>query len=139
MKLVQISWLNVRKFECFYWLHPNLLFFRHSAALLGLCSIAAPLSNLTPMGFAFYSMPLNIAMLYFSYKFYQNPDAQTSRSLFRYSLLYLPLIMLLMVVVNHGNNFKNVAEKSSLNPPLPGMLKKVPSPVDIKVHPRPSL
>lgn len=66
--------------------------------LFGLCSIAAPLSNLTTPLFAVNSIPLNAAMIYLAYKFYHNPAAQTSRNLFRFSLLYLPLIMALMVI-----------------------------------------
>uniref|UniRef100_A0A0K0DXJ2 Protoheme IX farnesyltransferase, mitochondrial n=1 Tax=Strongyloides stercoralis TaxID=6248 RepID=A0A0K0DXJ2_STRER len=71
---------------------------RHSLALLGICSIAAPLSGLTSYTFALDSIPLNLAMCYFGYKFYSTPDAKTSRNLFKFSLLYLPLIMILMVI-----------------------------------------
>uniref|UniRef100_A0A0N5BPD1 Protoheme IX farnesyltransferase, mitochondrial n=1 Tax=Strongyloides papillosus TaxID=174720 RepID=A0A0N5BPD1_STREA len=71
---------------------------RHSLALLGICSIAAPLSGLTSYTFALDSLPLNLAMCYFSYKFYSTPDAKTSRNLFKFTLLYLPLIMTLMVI-----------------------------------------
>jgi len=71
---------------------------RYSLMLLGLCSIAAPLSNLTTSVFAVNSIPLNAAMIYLAYKFYRDPGAQTSRNLFRFSLLYLPLIMALMVI-----------------------------------------
>ncbi|CEF67752.1 Protoheme IX farnesyltransferase, mitochondrial [Strongyloides ratti] len=71
---------------------------RHSLALLGICSIAAPLSGLTSYTFAIDSLPLNLAMCYFGYKFYSTPDAKTSRNLFKFSLLYLPLIMILMVI-----------------------------------------
>uniref|UniRef100_A0A0N5A1U7 Protoheme IX farnesyltransferase, mitochondrial n=1 Tax=Parastrongyloides trichosuri TaxID=131310 RepID=A0A0N5A1U7_PARTI len=76
---------------------------RHSLALLGICSIAAPLSGLTSYTFAIDSLPLNIAMCYFGYKFYKTPDAKTSRNLFKYSLLYLPLIMILMVISRQDN------------------------------------
>uniref|UniRef100_A0AC35TJQ2 Protoheme IX farnesyltransferase, mitochondrial n=2 Tax=Rhabditophanes sp. KR3021 TaxID=114890 RepID=A0AC35TJQ2_9BILA len=71
---------------------------RHSIALLGLCSIGAPLLGLTSYTFALDSIPVNLAMCYFAYKFYKTPDAKTSRNLFKYSLLYLPLIMILMVI-----------------------------------------
>ncbi|KAE9553509.1 hypothetical protein FO519_003258 [Halicephalobus sp. NKZ332] len=71
---------------------------RYSMLLFGLCSIAAPLSCLTTPVFAANSVPLNAVMMYLSYKFYRDPGAQTSRNLFRFSLLYLPLIMALMVI-----------------------------------------
>lgn len=77
-------------------------FFRHAVALVGLCSVAAPLSDLTTWTFAIDSLPFNAYMVYLSYKFYRQPDANTSRTLFRYSLIYLPAIMLLMVVSSYG-------------------------------------
>uniref|UniRef100_A0A914WGB1 Protoheme IX farnesyltransferase, mitochondrial n=1 Tax=Plectus sambesii TaxID=2011161 RepID=A0A914WGB1_9BILA len=75
---------------------------RHAVALVGLCSVAAPLSDLTTWTFAVDSLPFNAYMVYLSYKFYKQPDAKTSRTLFRYSLIYLPAIMLLMVVSSYG-------------------------------------
>ncbi|KAI6191301.1 Heme O synthase [Aphelenchoides bicaudatus] len=71
---------------------------RHALFLLGFCSIAAPLSHLTTSTFALSSLPVNAAFIYLSYKFYKQPDAKTSRNLFRYSLIYLPLIMILMAI-----------------------------------------
>ncbi|PIC48625.1 hypothetical protein B9Z55_007528 [Caenorhabditis nigoni] len=77
---------------------------RHSVALLGLCSIAAPLTDLTTLTFAIDSLPVNAYLVYLSYKFYKAPDAKNSRKLFFYSLLHLPLIMLLMGISNYGRN-----------------------------------
>ncbi len=77
-------------------------YFRHAVALVGLCSVAAPLSDLTTWTFAVDSLPFNAYMVYLSFKFYRQPDANTSRSLFRYSLIYLPAIMLLMIVSSYG-------------------------------------
>ncbi|CAI4224152.1 unnamed protein product [Auanema sp. JU1783] len=87
---------------------------RHSVALVGLCSVIAPLTDLTTITFALDSIPLNAALCYLSYKFYKAPDAQNSRKLFFFSLLYLPLLMILMVVSNTGRNEeqkKPIAEK----------------------------
>ncbi|EPB75485.1 protoheme IX farnesyltransferase [Ancylostoma ceylanicum] len=77
---------------------------RHSLALVGLCSIAAPLTNLTTITFALDSLPVNAYMCWLAYKFYKAPDAQNSRRLFFYSLFYLPLIMTLMVVSSYGRS-----------------------------------
>ncbi|CAJ0957551.1 unnamed protein product, partial [Mesorhabditis belari] len=71
---------------------------RHSLALVGLCSIAAPLTGLTTVSFAIDSLPINALLVYLSYKFYKAPDSKNSRKLFFFSLLYLPVIMLLMVI-----------------------------------------
>lgn len=73
-------------------------------SLLALSSIAAPLCNLTTYAFALESLPLNAVMVYLSYKFYKQPDSKSARTLFRYSLLYLPLIMALMVLSNLGRS-----------------------------------
>ena len=43
-------------------------FFRYSLVLLGLCSVAAPLSDLSTWTFAIDSIPLNIYLIYLSYK-----------------------------------------------------------------------
>ncbi|VDL72800.1 unnamed protein product [Nippostrongylus brasiliensis] len=77
---------------------------RHSLALVALCSVAAPLTNLSTITFALDSLPVNAYLCWLSYKFYRAPDASNSRRLFFYSLLYLPLLMVLMVVSNYGRN-----------------------------------
>ncbi|KAE9420089.1 hypothetical protein Angca_006747, partial [Angiostrongylus cantonensis] len=77
---------------------------RHSLALVGLCSFAAPFTNLTTITFAFDSLPINFYMCWLAYKFYKGPDAQNSRRLFFYSLFYLPLMLILMVISNYGRN-----------------------------------
>ncbi|CAD6190254.1 unnamed protein product [Caenorhabditis auriculariae] len=77
---------------------------RHSLALVGLCSVAAPLTDLTTMTFALDSLPVNAYLCYLAYQFYKAPDAKNSRRLFFFSLLYLPLIMLLMIVSNTGRS-----------------------------------
>ncbi|VDM95845.1 unnamed protein product [Thelazia callipaeda] len=77
---------------------------RHSVALLLLCSLGAPSTDLTEWFFAVASLPLNGLLLYLSYKFYRHPDAKTSRTLFYYTLLHLPLIMMLMVISKFGDS-----------------------------------
>ncbi|CAD5219456.1 unnamed protein product [Bursaphelenchus okinawaensis] len=79
---------------------------RHAVALFGMCSIAAPLCDLAPVNFALESIPLNALLIYLSYKFYKAPDSKNSRTLFRYSLLYLPLILILMGISQKGRTEK---------------------------------
>ncbi|VDK61784.1 unnamed protein product [Cylicostephanus goldi] len=88
---------------------------RHSLALVGLCSVAAPLTNLTTITFAIDSLPVNAYLCWLAYKFYKAPDAQNSRRLFFYSLFYLPVIMTLMVVSKFG---RNDAQKKSASKEL---------------------
>lgn len=71
---------------------------RHSVGLLLLCSVAAPLSDLTTWTFAVDSMPLNVYMLYLSYRFNRDRDSQSARKLFRLSLAYLPILLILMYI-----------------------------------------
>ncbi|PAV59927.1 hypothetical protein WR25_17387 [Diploscapter pachys] len=77
---------------------------RHSILLFALCSVGAPLTNLTTNIFAIDSIPLNLGLLYLSYKFYKAPDAKNSRHLFFFSLFYLPCIMGLMIIDNATRN-----------------------------------
>ncbi|KAK5983922.1 hypothetical protein GCK32_004327 [Trichostrongylus colubriformis] len=77
---------------------------------VGLCSVAAPLTNLTTITFAIDTLPVNAYLCWLAYKFYSAPDASNSRRLFFYSLLYLPLIMILMVVSSYGRNDKQKTE-----------------------------
>uniref|UniRef100_A0A0K8RDJ6 Putative heme a farnesyltransferase n=1 Tax=Ixodes ricinus TaxID=34613 RepID=A0A0K8RDJ6_IXORI len=74
--------------------HPELcraVALRHSVALLLLCSVAAPLADLTTWTFAVDTLPLNAYLLFRAWRFYREPDSATSRTLFRLSLVYLPL------------------------------------------------
>ncbi len=50
---------------------------------------------------------------YFVCRFYSEPNAQTSRRLFRYSLIYLPSLMLLMIIGNYERN-KGLIERKKL-------------------------
>ncbi|VDK62773.1 unnamed protein product [Onchocerca ochengi] len=77
---------------------------RYSVVILLLCSLGAPAANLTNWFFAAESLPFNGLLLYLSYKFYRYPDAKTSRTLFYYTLLHLPLIMMLMTVSKFGDS-----------------------------------
>lgn len=70
---------------------------RHSVFLTAMCALA-PVCGLTTWTFALDTAPFNLYMMYLAYKFYQNADSQTSRKLFRYSLIYLPAVMILMFV-----------------------------------------
>ncbi|XP_018798029.1 PREDICTED: protoheme IX farnesyltransferase, mitochondrial isoform X2 [Bactrocera latifrons] len=67
-------------------------------ALIALLSASAPVLNLTSYWFALESFPLNAYFLYLAYKFYKKSDSNTSRMLFRFSLIHLPLLMLLFLL-----------------------------------------
>lgn len=69
---------------------------RYSLVLASLCQLAAPLTELTTWTFALTSAPLNIAMLILAWRFYKGPEKENARNLFRYTLVYLPILMILM-------------------------------------------
>lgn len=70
---------------------------RYTGVITAICC-AAPLLNVTNEWFALESLPLNGYFMYLGYKFYQKSDSQSSRKLFRFSLLHLPAIMLLFML-----------------------------------------
>ena len=70
----------------------------HTLALTFICSYLAPVFELTTWNFAIDSLPFNLYFVYLAYMFKKNGDANSSRKLFRYSLAYLPFVILLMLI-----------------------------------------
>lgn len=87
---------------------------RHTIAILGL-STAAPILDVTNWWFLLESAPLNLYFIYLgkilkfsnsicvnlsfsAYNFYKESSSQSSRKLFRFSLLHLPLLMTLFML-----------------------------------------
>lgn len=65
---------------------------------ISLLSFMAPVFDITNIWFALGSLPLNGYFCYLAYKFYQHSDSGSSRKLFRYSLLHLPLLMAMFLL-----------------------------------------
>lgn len=70
---------------------------RYTGAIIAL-SCAAPWLDLTNVWFAIESAPLNGYFAYLAYQFYKKSDSSSSRKLFRFSLIHLPALMLLLLV-----------------------------------------
>ncbi len=70
---------------------------RYSIGMIGLCSLA-PALDLTTWFFAVDSLPLNIYLSYLSWKFYKNADSTSSRKLFRFTLIHIPVLIMLMLI-----------------------------------------
>lgn len=70
---------------------------RHTVGITGLCFLA-PMVGLTTPLFPVMSLPLNLYFTYLGWKFYQQGDSSSSRKLFRFSLLHIPLLIVLMIV-----------------------------------------
>lgn len=72
---------------------------RHSLYLTAYCLLMShPSVGLTTWTFAVDSLPFNLYLIYLSYKFWSDPGSSSSRKLFRYSLIHLPAVILLMVI-----------------------------------------
>ncbi|XP_046991916.1 protoheme IX farnesyltransferase, mitochondrial [Schistocerca americana] len=70
---------------------------RYTGGIL-ILSCLAPVMDITNWYFALESIPLNGYFLYLAWKFYKESDTKTSRKLFRFSLIHLPALMLLMLI-----------------------------------------
>ncbi|ERL92400.1 hypothetical protein D910_09714 [Dendroctonus ponderosae] len=80
--------------------HPALcrkVALRHTVAIQ-LLSTIAPLLDTTNWWFLLECTPLNVYFIYLAYQFYKDSSSATSRKLFRYSLIHLPLLMVLFLV-----------------------------------------
>ncbi|XP_053957971.1 protoheme IX farnesyltransferase, mitochondrial isoform X2 [Anastrepha obliqua] len=66
--------------------------------VIALLSAAAPLLDLTSSWFVLETFPLNAYFCYLAFKFYTKSDSNTSRKLFRFSLIHLPCLMLLFLL-----------------------------------------
>lgn len=70
---------------------------RHTGVIVATC-LASSYLEVTNMWFALESLPLNIYFTYLAWQFYKKSDSNSSRKLFRFSLIHLPALMLLMLV-----------------------------------------
>lgn len=70
---------------------------RHCFALLGLTTLL-PVCGVTTWWLALDSLPLNVWQTYLGYRFYKDSDSRSARKLFRFSLLYLPILMLMILL-----------------------------------------
>jgi heme o synthase len=87
---------------------------RHAGLLVPICSVLIPLSGLTTWTFALTSLPVNLAFLGSAWKFYKAGSEKEARKLFRYGLVYLPVILGLMMVHKQGVEwFGWIQEKES--------------------------
>ncbi|XP_055595788.1 protoheme IX farnesyltransferase, mitochondrial [Uranotaenia lowii] len=80
--------------------HPKLctlVSLRHTGYITGL-SLLAPVLGVTNNWFALESLPLNAYFAYLAWDFHQKADSKSSRKLFRFSLLHLPILMALFLL-----------------------------------------
>lgn len=80
--------------------HPRLctlVSLRHTGYITAL-SLLAPVLGVTNAWFAIESLPLNAYFGYLAWEFHQKADSKSSRKLFRFSLLHLPLLLTLFLL-----------------------------------------
>ena len=70
---------------------------RHCLALIGLSTLF-PVCDVTTWWLAADSLPLNLWFTWLGWRFYTNSDTKSARELFRFSLLHLPLLMILVML-----------------------------------------
>lgn len=70
---------------------------RHCLALVGLTTLL-PVCDVTTWWLPLTSLPLNVWNTYLGYQFYKDSDSRSARKLFRFSLLYLPILMLMIML-----------------------------------------
>lgn len=75
---------------------------RYCLATIPICTMA-PYCGLTTWWFAFDSLIVNSVLCYRGWQFYSNPTFQTSRRLFYFTLLHLPLLMALLFLNKSDN------------------------------------
>lgn len=66
--------------------------------VIGALSLSAPVFDVTNLWFALETIPLNAYFGYLAWNFYKESDSGSSRKLFRFSLLHLPLLMVLFLL-----------------------------------------
>lgn len=82
--------------------------------VIGALSLSAPVLDVTNMWFALETLPLNAYFGYLAWKFYKESDSGSSRKLFRFSLLHLPLLMVLFLVNKKEWVFKKSKEEMAV-------------------------
>lgn len=82
--------------------------------VIGALSLSAPLLDVTNTWFALESLPLNAYYGYLAWKFYQESDSGSSRKLFRFSLLHLPLLMVLFLLNKKEWVFKKSTKEEAI-------------------------
>ena len=87
---------------------------RYSVGMIGLCFLA-PVLDITTWTFALDSLPLNGYLAYLGWRFYRDGDSNSSRKLFRFSLIHIPALFVLMIISkNYQEDFETKREEARL-------------------------
>jgi len=89
---------------------------RYCFATIPIC-LMAPYCGLTTWWFGFDSVLVNSFLCYRGWQFYRDPNFQTSRRLFYFTLFHLPLLMAFLYL-NKSSKEKEDCDKRTLSPGL---------------------
>lgn len=71
--------------------------FRHTIFMTIACCLGPAVDATTSM-FIAYSLPCNLYGVYLGWRFYADGDSNSSRRLFRFSLIQIPYLILMMLI-----------------------------------------
>jgi len=71
--------------------------FRHTGFMTLVCCLG-PMVGATTHLFTFLSLPCNLYGVYLGWRFYRDGDSKSSRNLFRFSLVQIPYLILMMLI-----------------------------------------
>ena len=71
--------------------------FRHTIFMTGACCLGSIAGATTNM-FILYSLPCNLYGVYLGWRFFKDGDSSSSRKLFRFSLVQIPYLLIMMLV-----------------------------------------
>lgn len=81
--------------------------FRHTIFMTVACCLGPAVDATTNM-FIGYSLPCNLYGVYLGWKFYTDGDSSSARRLFRFSLIQIPYLLIMMLIskkwVSHPND-----------------------------------
>lgn len=101
---------------------------RHSCALIPLSALIYALGVCTDPLWLLDSSLLNLVLIHLAYRFRRNPCRHTARRLFFFSLLHLPLLLILLLLHKRPRMQGDGAEEPSLSPSKPSLTILAPCP-----------
>lgn len=96
--------------------HPDMckrVAFRHTVIMTLACCLGPAVGCTTEM-FILYSLPCNLWGVYLGYKFYSDGDSKSSRALFRFSLVQMPYLILMMIISKKWQSDKTKLSESEI-------------------------
>lgn len=88
--------------------------FRHTMFMTLGCLLGPAVGTTTNM-FILYSLPCNLYGVYLGWRFYSDGDSSSSRKLFRFSLIQIPYLIVMMLIAKNWQQSNHTKEGITLN------------------------